>query len=126
MTNTAPNIERNTTATDKAVIAASPAGSARPARAKGSGRPAKPTRRKETARRPAVASKTSKTDQVLRLLRHARDASIADISTATGWQPHSVRGFLSGTVKKRLGLNVISEKDKNGVRRYRVVEDGAA
>jgi hypothetical protein len=125
VTNTAPKIERNTTATDKAVIAASPAGSARPARTKG-GRPAKPISRKETARRPAVASKTSKTDQVLRLLRHARDASIADISTATGWQPHSVRGFLSGTVKKRLGLNVISEKDKNGVRRYRVVENGAA
>jgi hypothetical protein len=37
---------------------------------------------------------------------------------ATGWQAHSVRGFLSGTVSKRMGLNLVSAKRDDGERRY--------
>lgn len=38
----------------------------------------------------------------------------------TGWQPHSVRGFLSGTVRKKMGLNVTSTKGDDGERNYSV------
>jgi hypothetical protein len=65
-------------------------------------------------------SKTTKQDQVLALLRRQDGASIDEIVAATDWQPHSVRGFLSGAVKKRLGIDVISEKGTDGVRRYYV------
>lgn len=44
---------------------------------------------------------------------------------ATGWQAHSVRGFLAGTVKKKLNLVLESNKAADGVRRYHVVKAGA-
>ncbi len=62
----------------------------------------------------------SKQDQVLGLLRRQDGASIEEIVAATDWQPDSVRGFLSGAVKKRLGIDVVSEKGEDGVRRYHV------
>ena len=67
----------------------------------------------------------TKTDQVIGLLRRARGASISDLSTATGWQAHSIRGFLSETVKKKMGLVLLSEKDGKGVRRYRIMDVAA-
>ena len=69
---------------------------------------------------PTPAKSISKQDQVLTLLRRQDGASIDEIVVATDWQPHSVRGFLSGAVKKRLGIDVISEKGEDGVRRYHV------
>ncbi|MBN9348064.1 MAG: DUF3489 domain-containing protein [Devosia sp.] len=69
---------------------------------------------------PTPAKQTSKQDQVLALLRRQNGASIDEIVAATDWQPHSVRGFLSGAVKKRLGIDVVSEKGEDGVRRYHV------
>jgi len=67
----------------------------------------------------AVKAKTeTKQATVLTMLRRQNGASISEISDATGWQPHSVRGFLSAAVKKRLGISVISEKGDDGVRRY--------
>jgi hypothetical protein len=69
---------------------------------------------------PAPPTKTTKQDQVLALLRRQDGASIDEIVAATDWQPHSARGFLSGAVKKRLGIDVISEKGGDGVRRYYV------
>lgn len=62
----------------------------------------------------------SKQDQVLSLLRRQQGASIAEICATTGWQSHSARGFLSGALKKRLKIDVISEKDDAGERRYHV------
>lgn len=56
------------------------------------------------------------------LLRRKNGATIADVQKATGWQAHSMRGFLSGTVRKRLGLDVESESDSKGMRRYRIEE----
>ena len=69
---------------------------------------------------PTPAKPISKQDQVLALLRRQDGASIDEIVAATDWQPHSVRGFLSGAVKKRLGIDVVSEKREAGVRRYYV------
>lgn len=62
----------------------------------------------------------TKTEMVLKKLRLAKGAAIEALVEATGWQPHSVRGFLSGTVRKKLSLPLISEVGKDGVRRYRL------
>ena len=62
----------------------------------------------------------SKHDRVLGLLGSKSGTTIAAISKVTGWQPHSVRGFLAGVVKKKLGLTLQSEKTKSG-RIYRIV-----
>ena len=75
----------------------------------------------KTANTAAVPqSKSTKQDQVLALLRRQDGASIEEIVAATDWQPHSARGFLSGAVKKRLGIDVVSEKSADGERRYYV------
>jgi hypothetical protein len=70
-----------------------------------------------------AASGTSKTEIVLKKLRTARGATIAQLGEATGWQAHSVRGFLSAVVRKKLALPLVSEPGKDGVRRYRIAED---
>ncbi len=68
----------------------------------------------------AAATMESKKEIVLRLLRRPNGASIAEIAGETEWQPHSVRGFLTGTVKNKLELPVVSEKSTSGERRYHV------
>jgi len=62
----------------------------------------------------------SKTAQVLDLLQRAGGATAQELIQVTGWQPHSVRGFLSGTVGKKMGLTVTSNKGEDGKRRYSV------
>lgn len=66
------------------------------------------------------AAKT-KAEAILALLRRPKGASISEIATATSWQDHSVRGFLSGTVKKKMGLALLVEK-ADGVTRYRLAK----
>ena len=56
----------------------------------------------------------------LALLRGPHGASIDELQKATGWQAHSVRGFLAGAVKRKLGLALTSDKGAGGVRRYRI------
>jgi len=63
---------------------------------------------------------STKADLILGLLRRKNGASIEELSKATGWQAHSVRGFLSGTLRKKRGLNVRTEKTDGGVSRYRL------
>lgn len=67
----------------------------------------------------------SKIDLVLKKLRLAKGATIAQLIEVTGWQAHSVRGFLSAVVRKKLGLDLTSDTGQDGVRRYRIAEGGA-
>ena len=66
-----------------------------------------------------AATKT-KQQACLDLLSHREGATIEELQAATGWQQHSVRGFLAGAVKKKLGLTLFSEKPDAGPRRYRI------
>ncbi len=60
----------------------------------------------------------------LSLLERPKGASITEMQGAMGWQAHSVRGFLAGTVRKMPGVNLISEKTKTEPRRYRIEAAG--
>ena len=62
----------------------------------------------------------SKAAKVLELLKRPGGATSKELMKATGWQPHSVRGFLSGTVGKKMGLTVASTKGEDGERSYSV------
>jgi hypothetical protein len=71
-------------------------------------------------------SKGGKQQVLVDLLTRAEGATIAQIVTATSWQAHSVRGVISGVLKKKLGLHIISEKTKGGERIYRVAAENKA
>src|SRR6266849_92428 len=79
-------------------------------------------------KRPAPASSkpaarpATKHARIIAMLRTPAGATIAAIMTATDWQQHSVRGFLAGVVRKKLGLNLVSELSDKG-RVYRI-KDG--
>ncbi|HEX3942939.1 MAG TPA: DUF3489 domain-containing protein [Rhizomicrobium sp.] len=68
----------------------------------------------------AANQSKSKHDLIIGLLRRRQGASLAEIQAASEWQAHSVRGFLSGTVKKRLGLKLESVRSKDGGLRYTI------
>ena len=88
---------------------------ARPAR--------KATKRATSPRSPKKATgarQGSKTAKVLDLLRHSGGATMKELMRSTGWQAHSVRGFMSGALRKKMGLAVTSTKVEDGERRYSV------
>ena len=75
------------------------------------------TKRHATA---TAARPGTKTAKILALLGRPDGASLAELRKATGWQGHSVRGFLSGAVKKKMGLRITSAQREDGERAYRV------
>src|SRR5579862_9721460 len=97
-----------------------------PSKAK-SAKKATPAKKGHKAHKPAKLPKSaasaregSKTAKVLNLLKRPGGATAKELMKATGWQPHSVRGFLSGTVGKKMGLAVSSTKGEDGERSYSV------
>jgi hypothetical protein len=89
----------------------------------------KTSKSKPRARAVALAPKTTtrpdtKHALIIAMLRAPAGATLAAIKTVTEWQAHSVRGFLAGVVRKKLGLNLISEQTDEG-RIYRI-KDGKA
>ena len=86
--------------------------------------PAEDAGTEATATKPARKERTSRegTKQALmiEMLRSENGATIAEIVEATGWQQHTVRGAIAGALKKRLGLDVTSEKIEGRGRVYRI------
>ncbi|MBN9488997.1 MAG: DUF3489 domain-containing protein [Alphaproteobacteria bacterium] len=76
---------------------------------------------KATKRKPAaVSTSTTKLAQLEALLRRPEGATVEQISASIGWQAHSVRGAMSGTLKKKQGLTISSDKADDGQRIYRI------
>ena len=95
-----------------------------PAKGRGRKAPAQPKRR-DTARPSAkktanVAREGSKKAEVVDLMRRSKGATLAEIMKLTTWQPHTVRGFVSGTLIKKLGLKVESFRTDDKERCYRI------
>src|SRR5678815_4058128 len=100
---------------------------ASPKKAKASKKPAK-AKKAATPKKTAKATKAkgaakpgSKAAIVLDLMKRKEGATLAEIAKATDWQNHSIRGFVSGHVTKKLGLKVDSTKSEAGERTYRIV-----
>jgi len=70
------------------------------------------------------AKRTSKQDNVIAMLRRPQGVTVDEVATVTGWQRHTVWGLFSGTLKKKLGFTLASDKEERG-RVYRIVEAGA-
>jgi hypothetical protein len=82
----------------------------------------RPASRKADKAEPSMSRAASKQAKIVEMLRRSHGASIAELMKATGWQAHSVRGVISGALKKKLGLEIASEKSKAGERRYRIAK----
>lgn len=81
---------------------------------------AKPKAKSADAKVSATGRANSKKTAVLDLMRRKNGATMSEIAKATGWQNHSIRGFISGMVAKRMGLAVESTKNEQGERTYRL------
>ena len=72
------------------------------------------------------STQPTKQDRIITLLKRPKGATLAELGKISNWKDHSLRGFMSGTLKKRLKLNLVSNKDDKGIRRYRIEETGIA
>ena len=89
-----------------------------PKAAKGAPKKTKATKAASTKGAGPAAREGSKKAIVLELLRRKDGATLAEIAKATDWQNHSIRGFISGSLNKKMGLKIESIKREDGERRY--------
>ncbi len=86
-----------------------------------SGKKASPARKAPKGAKKAKGARDgSKAAKILDLLKRPGGVTSRELQKASGWQAHSVRGFLSGTVGKKMSLTVVSTKSENGERTYSV------
>ena len=107
------------TATKARVAQRRPAGASQKAKSAQKAGPSKKAAKNRQA--DGTARRGSKTEKILELLKRPSGATLKEIVKATAWQPHSVRGFLSGTLRKKLGIRVRSSKQDDAERCYRIV-----
>src|SRR5258706_14190017 len=78
------------------------------------------TRPPKGEKKGGAARDGSKAAKILELLKRPGGATSKELMKATGWQQHSVRGFLSGTIKKKMGLKLESSRREGEERAYRL------
>jgi hypothetical protein len=81
-------------------------------------RPGRKTAKKARTKEVKTPRAESKGAKILALILRPKGATLAELAKLTGWQNHSIRGFLSGTVAKKMGLSVESTKREDGQRVY--------
>jgi hypothetical protein len=93
---------------------------AKPATKPAAKKEAKPASKNAAKNDAAVPREFSKKATVIEMLRRKDGATLAEIAKATDWQNHSIRGFISGTLTKKMALKVESAKNEAGERTYRI------
>src|SRR5688572_10517873 len=78
------------------------------------------SKKQKTSNKKSAPKPNAKGATILELLRRKDGATLADLTEATGWQPHSIRGFLSSNVRKKLGLKLASSRREDGKRVYQI------
>ncbi len=89
-------------------------------RRRASSTPAKGGNAQKASKAKKAPKSDSKTNQVLELLKRPNGATTEELLKVTGWQAHSLRGFLAGTIRKKMGLTLASAKGDDGLRRYTI------
>jgi Protein of unknown function (DUF3489) len=79
-----------------------------------------PKKTPKAAKKAGAARDGSKAQKIIELLKRPEGATLAAIMKASSWQAHSVRGFISGTLGKKMGLTVVSTKGEDGERTYSI------
>ena len=115
-------IQKLDAGTPEPAAAAQETAATAPKGAKGAPKKAKATKAARTKKDAAVPREFSKKAIVIELLRRKEGATLAEIAKATDWQNHSIRGFISGTLTKKMGLTVESAKNEQGERSYRITK----
>jgi hypothetical protein len=92
----------------------------KPSKRTGRAKAGRVTKKARQSARPPAREPANKQTKLLDLLRRPAGATIAALSNASGWQQHSVRGFLAGVVRKKLGLELVSAVEADQ-RIYRVI-----
>ena len=120
MTTTTPEKQKGRKATTGKARPAQPRPSVAPPKAKPGQKAGSAKRQGDTHKIGGTAGQGSRTSKILDLLKRPGGVTLKELMKATGWQPHSVRGFLSGTLKKRMETPVESFKSADGNHTYRV------